>query len=427
VAAVLGGPLCVAQGQIAFDDQPIGYAQARPTDPIARLQKRIDAGELELEHDARWGYLPSLLDALGVPRTSQGLVFSKTSFQLKRITPTTPRAVYFGDDIYIGSVQLGEVLEISAVDPQLGGVFYTLDQQRTDWPQFQRRRHECLQCHASPLTQGVPGHVVRSVFPDREGFPVLRAGNFVTSHESPLEERWGGWYVTGLHGDQRHMGNVTIPADGDRDQLDREAGANLTDLSHRIDAAPYLTPHSDLVALMVLEHQTQMHNAITQANYQTLFALRDQRVMDRLLERPDGEYSETTMRRVAGAGESLLRYLLFVGETRLTSPVEGTSGFAAEFSERGPRDTRGRSLRELDLQRRLFRYPCSYLVHSAAFDGLPAVMREYIYQRLLEILEGTDRDGAFRHLTADDRRAIREILLDTKPEFREFVASVAVR
>ena len=233
-------------------------------DPVSRLQKRLDAGKARLEHGSERGYLDSVLRELDVPTSSQTLVFSKTSFQLKRISPRSPRTVYFGDDVYIGWVRGGDVIELSAVDPKLGGTFYTLEQKPSEeGPKFVRRQYECLQCHASTLTKGVPGHVVRSVYSAPDGTPLLREGTYLTDHTSPLEERWGGWYVSGTHGKARHLGNQFVRAGDDARALDNEAGANVTDLSARFDTTSYLTPHSDIVALLVLEHQTAMHNAIT--------------------------------------------------------------------------------------------------------------------------------------------------------------------
>jgi hypothetical protein len=101
----------------------------------------------------------------------------------------------------------------------------------------------------------------------------------------------------------------------------------------------------------------------------------------------------------------------------LTSAIEGTSSYAQEFQARGVRDSQGRSLRELDLETRMFRYPCSYMIYSAAFDGLPEEVRHTVLVKLRDILAGTDDSDSYHHLTSADRQHIIEILLDTKPEF----------
>ena len=403
-----------ALGQISFEGAPINYNQAPVNDPVSRLQRKLDAGEEKLDRDPRFGYLKSLLRHFDVPASAQSLVFSKTSFQLRRISPRSPRALYFGDDVYLGWVPGGDVMEISAVDPNLGVNFYTLSQQESAKPKFVRQTDTCLQCHGSSLTRGVPGHLVRSVYPDPDGQLILSAGTFLTDHESPLKERWGGWYVTGRHGAQRHLGNLLVGESDDPQHLDMDKGANITDLATRFETSKYLTPHSDIIALMVLEHQTSMHNRITRANFQTRVALRDQGVMNELLERPDDYRSESTNRRISKAAELVVPYLLFGGEITLTDPIQGTSGFAREFVARGPRDSQGRSLREFDLKSRLFKYPCSYLIYSKAFGGLPAAVKDPIYRRLWEVLTGQDKSDDFAHLSSEDRTAIREILRDTQ-------------
>jgi hypothetical protein len=407
----------VARAQPSYDDEPIRYSAGPVDDPIARLQRRLDAGDATLTREGPQGYLKSLLAALRVPRESQVLVFSKTSFQRSAISPQTPRALYFSDDAYVGWVKGGDVLEIATIDPRQGTIFYLLPQ-RPEKPRFIRQTHACLQCHdGSAQTGGVPGLMVRSVFPGSDGEPKFSAGTFLTTPASPLSERWGGWYVTGSHGRQRHMGNVTV---GDADPatlatLDRERGANVLDLESRFDQAPYLGRGSDLVALMVMEHQLPVHNLITSASYETRRALRDEETMNKLLGEPEGHRQKSTTNRISAAAESLVRALLFSGEIALTDPVAGTSGFARSFSALGPRDRKGRSLRDLDLRRRLLRYPCSPLIYGESFEALPTVMKEQIYRRLWDVLSGRDQTPPFAHLTPVDRQTIREILRDTKP------------
>jgi hypothetical protein len=406
---------------LPIDREPINSMTAPANDPVARLRGRIERGEATLEFEVNGrGYLRSVLEQLGVSPASQALVFSKTSFQVARISPRTPRALYFGEDAYVGWVQGGESLEISAVDPQLGATFYLLDQRPAEKPEFRQQTHNCLLCHASPKTEDVPGHLLRSVFPSRTGLPVFRVGTFQTDQSSPLDQRWGGWYVTGTHGDQRHMGNVVVTDRDDPRKLDAGAGANRVDLAGLVDTRPYLTGHSDIAALMVLDHQAPMHNLIAAASYQARLALHQEAEINKALGRPAGSISEGTGRRIASHAERLVSYLLFSGEAALTAPIEGTSGFAGEFARGGPRDRRGRSLRDLDLSRRLFKYPCSYLIYSEAFEGLPAPMKAEVYRRLREILDGPEAGPRYAHLSPEDRRAIHEILRDTKPDLPDY-------
>ena len=389
------------QGYVPFSDAPINYLSDALNDPVAKLQQRIGRGEAKLEYEPAHGYLKPVLDALDIPVRSQTLVFSKTSFQFRKISPQTPRALYFNDDVYVGQVHEGKALEIVSFDPMQGAIFYLLDERKSAQPVFQRAELDCTQCHVAASTRGVPGVLLRSIYPNPSGTQATHSASFITGQESPLQERWGGWYVTGKVGRQTHMGNAVVQDKEHPEQLDRSSGAG------RFDTSAYLTGHSDVVAHLVLAHQTQMHNLITLTNYQTRLALHA------------GPLSDEARKQYEGPAEELLRYLLFTNEAPLDDRVKGDSGFTEEFRSRGPRDARGRSLRDFDLRKRIFKYPCSYLIYSAAFDTLPAPAKEYIYHRLLEILTGRDQSPEFAKLTGKDRRAILEILLATKPGLPE--------
>lgn len=397
--------------------EPIEYSKTAPQDTIARLQERIDKGEVTLQYDPVRGYLPAVLHALGIHSSSQTLVFSKTSFQRNHISPQNPRALYFNDQAYIGWVRGAPVVELSTVDPQLGTVFYTLDQQPSAKPKFLRQTYECLSCHASTMTRGIPGHVMRSVFAGPDGNPFFQAGTFQTTDESPLKERWGGWYVTGTVGNQQHMGNRLFRNAEDAEAPNLAPTSNLTTLKGRLDTTDLLSPHSDVVALMVMEHQTNVQNLIARATYEARRGLHYQTALNRGLGRPEDELLESTTGRIRSVGEPLVRALLLAKEAPLTAPIKGTSTFAADFQSRGPRDGQGRSLRDLDLTRRLFRYPCSYLVYSPEFDAMPPLAKQYVYRRLREILTGKDTSTDFATLTPADRQAILAILTETKPDF----------
>lgn len=395
------------------DSEAIGYRRAESRDPVARLQRRINSGEVKLEYSEKNGYLESVLKALNVPVSSQGLVFSKTSFQLHRIMPSSPRAIYFNDELYVGWVRGGDVLELAAVDPKLGGVFYILDQEKTARPRFQRN-DECLQCHASNSTRNVPGFIVRSVYPDARGYPIAPLGGFVTTHTSPIKERWGGWYVSGTHGGERHMGNIRFEEKGTEYNPAELGTQNLTSLEPRFNTQNYLTPHSDIVALMVLEHQTQAHNLIAKLSYETRLALHNQQVMNEALQQSNDEMSDSTRRRIRHAAEDLVRYLLFAGEATWQTSISGPGSFAKEFVAQGPRDKQGRSLRDLDLKKKLFRYPCSYLIYSEAFDELPKPALDELYRQLWLALTGQTKDRELAATPAADRQAVLEILRQTK-------------
>jgi hypothetical protein len=399
-----------------LDREPINYATAELDNPVTRLQKKLAAGQATLTFTDDHGYLKAVLAALGVPESSQVLVFTKTSLQRDRIGPKTPRAIYFNDDTYVGFCLHGDVAEVSAADPTIGTAFYTLDQQPTARPRFTRHTDNCLICHASTLTRGTPGHLMRSVYPDASGNPILSAGSHRTDPTSPFAERYGGWYVTGTHGKQAHRGNLVVRNRRDAEEgPDNAAGQNVTDLKFRFTVGNYLTPHSDIVALMVLAHQVDLHNRIARAAVETRSALHYEAELNKALKEPPTHRFDSVASRIRSVGDDLLKGLLFCGEAPLTGAVEGTSGFAKGFAARGPFDTRGRSLREFDLRTRLFRFPCSYLIYTEAFAKLPSEVRDYTLRRLHDVLTGKEADKAFAHLTAADRAAILEILRDTLP------------
>jgi hypothetical protein len=386
--------------------------QQEPAHSVADLAEKVQADKTVLNYDDDHGYLRSVLRELRVPISSQTLVFSKSSLQLSQIHPETPRAIYFNDDIYIGWVNHGQYIEVAEVEPKTGPAFYKLPQEYDPYPVFKREGEECTVCHDTFQTNTpVPRLLMLSVLPNKDG-NALKAAAIITNDKSPLRERWGGWYVTGTHGKQQHLGNTLVRARAeDVDEIrkfiarmDLSSGANVTDLSSRFNTSEYLSPHSDIVALMVLGHQTHVHNLITAGVYE---------IRDAIAQGLTNKMDEV----IKDAGEPIVRTMMFVDEARLTEPVRGTSKFAEEFMQRGPRDNKGRSLRDLDLQRRLLRYPLSYLIYSKSFDGMPDDLKNYVYRRFREILTGEDKSPDFQHVSQDDRTAILEILRETKPGF----------
>jgi hypothetical protein len=421
-------PLLVALSAMIVDSaigqdierEPINYSVASPRNAVTRLQDRIAQGATRLDFKPEHGYLRSLLRELEVPESSQVLVFSKTSLQRERISPETPRAIYFNDDVMVGFCLRGSVIEISAADEVVGTAFYTLDQARDEAPTPQRQTESCMLCHSSSANEGFPGHLVRSLFVDQQGQPQLSSGSFRTDHSSPLEERWGGWYVTGKSGRQQHMGNMISRGARRPENVDNAEGVNVIDLKDRLNVSLYPMPHSDIVALMVLKHQVGMLNRLARAGLETRMALHYEREINKALGRSEDEQSESARSRIRSVGEAVVRYMLFSDEANLTDRIEGTSSFASDFAARGPRDTKGRSLRDFDLETRLFRYPCSYLIYSRAFDSLPAEVKDHIYQRLWGILNGRGTEKNDPSLAAEDRESILDTLRDTKSDLPSY-------
>jgi len=404
-------PLCAED---EFEHAPISYYESESKDPVAELLRQVNDGTKALVADSNGDYLPSLLQVLEIPASSQCLVFSKTSLQLSLIGPSTPRAIYFNDSVYLGVVQGSPVMELIAIDPQLGCVFYTLERER-DTFQIIRDLGQCLSCHATSRTERVPGVLVRSIYSDRVGRPRSGSTSYVTDYRSPFEHRWGGWYVTGTHGKMKHLGNAFAVDHQDPQKVDTAFSLNAEHLPESVQSNQYLHGSSDIVALMVLEHQTRLHNLITRANYETRQAIYLDKAMNEALGRETHFRTESTGRRIASVGEALVAGLLFADEFELQSEVKGTSGFSEEFSHRGPIDSRGRSLYQLDLNRRLMRFPCSYLILSAHFDGLPEPVMTYVRNRIFEILV-KDKELTKNVRIHDDERAIlREMLNELKP------------
>src|SRR5262245_11635019 len=387
---VLGGiSVPVAQRGGTFrgspDDPGIQYSTASLNNAVVEVNKKLQDGTLRLAFEGRSGYLRSALEALQIPIDSQLLVFSRASLQGRLINEQNPRAIFFNDRLALGWVRGGELIEVAAHDESAGVVFYTLEQ-RTDAiagpPQF-NRAYQCLGCHVAGDTLGVPGFLM---FSSTRAEP--SRGVSVPSHvdqSDVLGRRFGGWFVTGSTGAARHMGNDVAVLDG-------RSSRELVSAEGLFDADGYRTLTSDVVAHLVFTHQAGMTNLLTRASWEA-------RAADPLLHPPftasPGEQSliATMMKGVAN---EVVDHLLFIDEAKLPERVRGGSGFAERFSAIGPRDRQGRSLHELDLNRRIMKYPCSYLIYSPAFDALPPRAKDPIYARMWQILSGEERDERYR-------------------------------
>ncbi len=410
-----GGAAALDRFAASLEHPAIEYGTRPRTDRVAQLHERLGSGDATLTFDPPQGYLRALLDALDVPVESQTLVFSKTSLQWDLISPANPRAVYFNDDVAIAWIRGAPTIELAALDPRQGVMFYALVQGGRSRG-FQRPR-ACLQCHVSPETLGVPGLAVGSVVADPDGIPYT---SHTVDHRTMIESRWGGWYVTGDTGVGRHVGNTVATDHDDPMLLPDEANLNIDSVEGRFDTVGYLTPYSDIAALMVLEHQTHMTNLLTRVGWEFRLAAHERRATDSLFARPGRATGYPALREVVGA---LVDYMLFIDEAPLTDRMVGSSGYASTFAARGPFDRRGRTLREIELDRRLFRYPCSYMIYTAAFDGLPADAQAAIYRRLWHVLSGSDADPKYVRLSTDDRRDIIDILGDTKVDLPPYFVS----
>lgn len=401
----------------------IGYFTKTPTNKVERLHAAIAAGKNPLTYDARFGYLPSLLRTLGINASTQTMVFSKTSLQIAHISPSSPRALYFSDDIYIGYVQGSDIVEVSVADPVLGGIFYTFKNRGSGAPAFNRQTYECLQCHDGALTSGVPGHTVRSVHPYPDGQVDFSSGTHIISDATPHAERFGGWWVTGKHLALNHEGNAFVRGSGG---MDNPLRANRTPEklpAGIIDLKEYIAGTSDVVAQLILQHQTVIHNRITAVTYGTTLALADDASIGESLGNKPGELLGSTLSRIRNSSDALLEAMFFVDEAPFPAPIDGNKRTMVDFVKQGPRDANQQTLRQLDLRTRLFRYRLSFLVHSLGFKGMPLQARSYCWIRIKAALANSD-DRLTAKLDANERKTIHEILQATEQEYRDAPADL---
>jgi len=380
----------IAQRPGAFDQSinhpAIRYSTTDATTVVEALNRKLADNSATLRFDPTSGYLTSVLDLLSIPVESQVLVYTQTSLQAQHITMANPRAIYFNDQASVGFVRGGGLLEIVAQDPVLGSVFYVVHQEPAAAPTFGREQ-QCLRCHLSWDTLGVPGQTVLSTFPRKDANDY--ANGFTVDHYRPIEDRWGGWYVTGKRVPARHAGNLPLFMPS---RVATPPPARVS-LAGQLDLSGYPTPFSDIVALMVMEHQAHLFNLFTRATWESRVGVES---------------------RVAEASDAIADYLLFVDEAPITGgPIEGSSGFAEKFTAAGPRDAKGRSLRDLDLTTRLQKYPLSYMIYSPSFQALPPQVKSLVMGKINRVLTGEATDKKYAHLSQGVRQAITEILKTT--------------
>jgi hypothetical protein len=369
-------------------------------DAIGRLNRRLAQGAVNLQFEPGRGYLRSILAALDIPVESQMVVFSKTGLQSRITNPKNPRAIYFNDSAVVAWVRGEPFVEIAVQDPRQGVNFYVLDQKEVQQPSV-RKSGGCLVCHESLTSMGVPGMILKSTFVTPDGAARFHLGFAVPDHRTPIEERWGGWYVTGKAGKARHRGNAFVTDMEKPESMITPETVSVASLKDKFDTDAYLSPFSDIVALLVFEHQMRMMNLITRVGWEVRVATHDKQ-------------TEKLPGLLRDAAREFVDYLLFVDEAPLNGRIEGSSGFAKVFAALGPRDRKSRSLRDLDLERRLMRYPCSYMIYSEAFEGSPPEAKDAIYQRMWQVLSGAEHDAKYARLSPTDRQAVLEILRDTK-------------
>lgn len=414
--------LAIAQSLTGEEYVLSGYNEVAQDNPIADLERKLQSGEVQLEWREPRGYFDSFLEALQIDPDSQVLVFSKTSLQYQKISWQKPRGIYFNDTTWIGFVQDSSIVEITTLDDRLGTVFYTFNNTREPTQRFERLNQRCLVCHDSNGTMGggIPLLLARSSIYDLDG-NLLRdySGTGNTTDSTPFAERWGGWFVTGRHGGLSHFGNLQIAGPGELTQLDTHMIGNLDTLEGQglFDTDPYLRSTSDLVALMVLEHQLTVLNQLTYVKFKAPAVLVRAKMDEALQATSWDALPERAQRALRRMLDRLVDTLLLKDAITLSEPISGNAGFRQWFETQAPQDAQGRSLRQLDLQQRLFRYPLSYLVQSRQVQMLPAFARDYVWRELAAILQGEKQHSAVAGWSAEDLTATLDILRTTQPDF----------
>lgn len=405
LAALCGAPV---NAQLVYDTEypQMGYGKQAPTDRFTQVMAELQKQGAKLPHDALGrGYLDGLLQALGIDPSSQVLVFSKTSLKQRFITPENPRSLFFNDDVYVGFVPGSRTLEVAVMDPNLGPVFFDFSQDPAAEEPFKQETSRCLRCHDtySMTGGGVPRFMLNSVIAGADGNLVSHELSEITDLSTPLDTRWGGWYVTGQSGKQIHRGNFVVRDVAVLQNRPWQGQLNQDTLGSFANLSAYPRQTSDIVALLVLQHQVDVQNQIVRLNFES----------HKLLDASPNAGEQELLPLV----QPLLESMFMVHEAPIADAVQGNSGYQEWFEQQGPQTSEGQSLREFDLKTRTFSHRLSYLIYSDAVGALPDKVKALLFKRIAAMLEG-EALGDFT-LPADEREQIKTILQQTKPEVLE--------
>jgi hypothetical protein len=398
-AAMLTVPSVEAAKRLRdFEKPPHNYWQRAPQDRFTKIKADLESGKVKLDHTSEKAFVVSVLKALDISPATQMLVYSTTSLQLSRISPRNPRAIYFNEDVYVGWVPRGQI-EIASIDPDLGGIYYLLDLPRGPRPMVIQRSTRCMNCHAEFEIGRVPGLLIKSVVPGPGGGSLEGFRQENTGHSVPFKDRFGGWHLTGKHGIKQHWGNLvgTLSPAGLK-KIPNPPGRQFR-------WATYPVPTSDVLAHLLHEHQVGFVNRAVKATYDVRAALHT----------GGGKTTPQAEALTAKHARALTRYLLFADEVPL--PAGGIGGDALlkkDFLKRARKAKDGASLRDFDLRTRIFKHRCSYMIHSAAFAGLPAPLKQRVFVNLRTALAPGKPHPDSMHLPAAEKNAIAKILTETK-------------
>ena len=413
----LMGPLATrasAQQVEPFEEPPINYSATPTNDRATAISAKFQSRAMEIRSMPAKKRLQWLLAELGVPVESQIFVFSKTSLQRDLINPEAPRVLYFSDEAYIGWSPTG-AFEVAVFDAKLGATFYVFEPHATKEEPLLARSGDCLLCHSRH--EHTPSLRTRSVFPDANGEPLSGSGSSNIAPSTPLAERWGGWYVTGTKAPFEHRGNLTGKKIDDFEGPAAQPTRNLLSLEGVVDTRRYLLKTSDVVPLLMHDHQVHVHNVLSKANQDARIALHRWPAMREILGLPkDAPPQGSCLVVFDSQAEKVLDALLCRDDaTWPAGGIQGDGVFAPAYAKSRKSDAKGRSLRDLDLQTRLFRYRCSPLIYSESFATLPKELHDIILLRLSSGLRAFPPSPSFGHLPDDERAAIHEILSATLP------------
>ena len=407
-------PSASAQQVEPFEEPPINYSVTPTNDRATAISAKFQSRAMEIRSMPAKKRLQWLLAELGVPVESQIFVFSKTSLQRELINPETPRVLYFSDEAYIGWSPTG-AFEVAVFDAKLGATFYVFEPHATKEEPLLARSGDCLLCHSRH--EHTPSLRTRSVFPDANGEPLSGSGSSNIAPSTPLAERWGGWYVTGTKAPFEHRGNLTGKKIDDFEGPAAQPTRNLLSLEGVVDTRRYLLKTSDVVPLLMHDHQVHVHNVLSKANQDARIALHRWPAMREILGLPkDAPPQGSCLVVFDSQAEKVLDALLCRDEAAWPAGgIQGDGVFAPAYAKTRKPDAKGRSLRDLDLQTRLFRYRCSPLIYSESFATLPKELHDIILLRLSSGLRAFPPSPSFGHLPDDERAAIHEILSATLP------------
>lgn len=379
-----------------FKAPPHSYLDWKPKDRFAELQEKAQKGEVKIDTSSDRAFLSSLLQALNVPVSSQMLVFSASSLQSEIINPRNPRALYFNEDTYIGWVP-GGLVEIIAADPEMGPIFYVFDRLRPGGPVPNvTRSTKCMNCHAGNATRRLPGLIAESLLVSQAGSSLETYRRDVQGHQIPLENRFGGWHLTGEHNLTDNKANVMGLTRNGRIEKTPVPPGQFSNLDL------HLLPTSDILPHLVHEHQMGFENRLVYAIY----------TMRQLKAENKGLMSSEGKAEIEERAQELARYIVFADEAKF--PAKGIVGdpkYAEDFLRDRKMTKAGLSLKDFDMKTRIFKHRCSFMLYTDTWEHAPKEIKDRVYYRMAEALR--DAQPSMPHLAAEERRVIREILKET--------------